>query len=151
VSGDFISPKFGPAKQWKQIHWRGSSLESPTVDSATVQVIGVDTAGHQTLLYTLDLGTQDHDISAINAQQYPYLQLKMITTDSIKATPYQLKYWRLNYTPVPEGALAPNIFLSGRDSLELGEKLEFGIAFKNVSRSAFDSMRINLSIIDKNN
>ncbi len=35
----------------------------------------------------------------------------MKTTDSINLTPYQLRYWRVNYDPVPEGALAPNIFL----------------------------------------
>ena len=151
VSGDFTSPRFGPAKQWKQIHWRGSSLENPTSDSATVQVIGLDTAGNKTVIYTLPLGTQDFDISGINAQKYPYVQLKMITSDSTKATPYQLNYWRLNYVPVPEGALAPNIFLSGKDSLELGEKMQFGIAFKNISRSDFDSMRITMTILDKNN
>ena len=80
-----MSPKFGPAKQWKQIHCRGSSLESPTVDSATVQVIGVDTAGNQTPLYNLNLGTQDYDISSVNAAQYPYIQLKLITTDTLPA------------------------------------------------------------------
>ena len=151
ITGDFISPKFGPAKQWKQVHWRGTSLESPSTDTVSVQVIGVDTLGNQTPLYTLNMGNQDFDISAINAVQYPYLQLKMTTTDSTHGTPYQIGYWRLNYVPVPEGALAPNIFLSMKDSLDIGDKLEFGIAFKNVSISAFDSMRINLSITDKNN
>jgi hypothetical protein len=33
----------------------------------------------------------------------------------------------------------------------LGEQLNFGIAFKNISRSAFDSLKISLKIIDKNN
>jgi len=60
--------------------------------------------------------------------------------------PISLRYWRLNYLPVPEGALAPNIFISTRDSLEFGEKLEFGIAFKNVSVSAFDSMAHYLTL-----
>ena len=64
---------------------------------------------------------------------------------------YQLNYWRLNYTPVPEGALAPNIYLTGKDSVELGEQLQFGIAFKNISLAAFDSLKISFKIIDKNN
>ncbi len=27
------SPLFGPAKQWNQVHWRGSSLETPSADT----------------------------------------------------------------------------------------------------------------------
>jgi len=150
-SGTISSPLFGPAKQWKQLHWRGTSAESPSTDSVGIQVIGVDTSGNETPIYNLTIGNQDYDISAISASQYPYLKLKMTNVDTVHATPFQLRYWRLNYLPVPEGALAPNIFLTGKDTLELGEKLEFGIAFKNVSMQAFDSMRITLNIVDKNN
>ena len=46
---------------------------------------------------------------------------------------------------------APNIFLSGKDSVELGEQIQFGIAFKNISLASFDSMKISFKIIDKNN
>jgi len=149
--GFLTSPRFGQAKKWKQLHWRGSSLETPSTDSVGMTVMGLDTAGNATTLYNLNLTNQDFDISSIDAVRYPYLQLKMKVLDTAHSTPYQLRYWRLNYIPVPEGALAANLFLSGKDSLELGEKLEFGIAFKNVSLSAFDSMKVNFTIIDKNN
>jgi hypothetical protein len=151
LSANMESPIFGPAKQWKQMHWRGSSLETPSTDSVGVQIIGVDTSGNQNVLYSLNSGTQDFDISSVNVQQYPYLKLKLFTTDSVHATPYQLKYWRLNYVPVPEGAVAPNIFFTGKDSVELGEQIQFGIAFKNISLSSFDSLKISFKIIDKNN
>ena len=42
-----------------------------------VQVIGIDTSGNQTVLYTLNSGTQDFDISSVNPQHYPYLTLKL--------------------------------------------------------------------------
>lgn len=151
LSASMTSPIFGPAKQWKQVHWRGTSLESPSTDSVGVQVIGVDTSGNQNVLYNLNSATQDFDISSVNVQQYPFIQLKLNCTDSVNATPYQLTYWRLNYLPVPEGALAPNIFLSGKDSVELGEQVQFGIAFKNVSLTSFDSLKVSFKIIDKNN
>jgi hypothetical protein len=151
LSANMESPEFGPAKQWKQVHWRGNSLESPSTDSIGIQVIGVDTSGNQNVLYTLNSGQQDFDISAVNVQQYPYLKLKLFNTDSTHATPFQLNYWRINYIPVPEGALAPNIFLTGKDTVDLGEQLQFGIAFKNVSLASFDSLKISFKIIDKNN
>ena len=47
LSANMESPVFGPAKQWKQVHWRGSSLETPSTDSIGVQVIGVDTTGNR--------------------------------------------------------------------------------------------------------
>jgi hypothetical protein len=151
VTAVLTSPIFGPAKKWNQVHWRGNSLETPSTDSIGVDVYGSDTSGNQTLLYSLNSGMQDFDISAVSPQLYPYLILKLHTTDSTKATPYQLKYWRINYEPVPEGALAPNIFLSSKDSVELGEKITFGIAFKNISLQKFDSLKISFNIIDKNN
>jgi len=149
--GYITSPQFGPARQWRELHWRGSSLESPTSDSVALQLIGIDTTGNATTLYNLGPANQDYNITNVSAAQYPYLQLKMALRDTLNGTPYQLKYWRLNYDPVPEGALAPNIYLVTRDTLKEGEPLTFGIAFKNVSPYAFDSMRIKLNVIDHNN
>jgi hypothetical protein len=98
------------------------------------------------------MNTQDFDISTlIDAKKYPYLQLKMAVQDTVKGTPYQLKYWRITDSPTPEGALAPNIFLNVKDTLQLGEPLDFKIAFKNISPTAFDSMVIRLNIVDHNN
>jgi hypothetical protein len=151
LSGAVTSPKFGPAKQWQQLHWAGKSLETPSTDTVSLQVIGVDTLGNQTSLYNLNTGNASYDISTVSAAQYPYIQLKMSATDSTHATPYQLKYWMLNYVPIPEGAIAPNLYFTCKDTLQIGEKLEFAVAFKNISISAFDSMRVNMTVVDKNN
>jgi hypothetical protein len=149
--GSVTSPAFGPAKKWNSVHWRGSDLSVPATAGATVQVIGIDTLGNATALYNLNKITQDLDISAVNALKYPLIKLQLTTIDSVHAKPYQLQYWRLNYVPVPEGAIAPNILLKAQDTLGLGEPLNFAIAFKNVSPYAFDSMRIQLTILDHNN
>jgi Peptidase family C25 len=150
--GTLTSPVFGPAKKWQQLHWRGSSLENPSTDSVRVQVIGVDTAGNVSApLFTFSRSNQDADISSINAAQYPYVQLKLIESDTLNATAYQLKYWRVNYQPVPEGALAPNVFSYAPDTLQLGAPFPFGIAFKNISPTAFDSIRVNMTITDNSN
>ncbi|MBS1564252.1 MAG: hypothetical protein JST39_07670, partial [Bacteroidetes bacterium] len=155
--GYITSPVFGPAKAWKQVHWRGHSLEPSSADDYSVQVIGITPAGVENVLYMLDKNTQDFDISSVIASQYPTIKLKMRNMDSVTATPYQLDYWRVNYDPVPEGALAPNIYYKSKspaqatDSLELGEMLTFGIAFKNISNLPFDSIKLKVNIIDRNN
>ena len=155
--GYISSPVFGPAKSWKKVHWRGSSAETPSADNPTVQVIGVAPGGVETVLYELDKNTQDFDISSVSAVQYPNMKLKMRNIDSVTITPYQLNYWRIDYESVPEGALIPNLYFKTKnpsqatDSLDLGEKLTFGIAFKNISNLPFDSLKIKMYVIDRNN
>jgi len=155
--GFITSPLFGPAKNWKQLHWRGNSLELNSSDNPTIQVIGVSGSGTESVLFNIDKTQQDLDISSVSPVQYPFIKLKMRNVDSVDLTPYQLRYWRLDYDPLPEGALIPNIYFKTKDptktvdSLDIGEKLEFGIAFKNISPTAFDSIRIKMYILDKNN
>ncbi|MEP7257458.1 MAG: C25 family cysteine peptidase, partial [Flavitalea sp.] len=52
--GTITSPIFGPSKQWKEVIWRGTSLESPQTDNPTVDVIGINAQNIETVLYTLD-------------------------------------------------------------------------------------------------
>lgn len=149
--GFMTSPLFGPAKQWQQVMWRGKSMESPTGDNPVVSVIGVDSNRNETVLYTLDKSTQTFDISSVSAAQYPYMRLKMRNIDSVNLTPYQLNYWQIHYVPVPEGSLAGNVFLQTKDTLETGEPVKFGIAFRNISRYPFDSLQVSASVLDRSN
>ncbi|MEJ7767945.1 MAG: C25 family cysteine peptidase, partial [Chitinophagaceae bacterium] len=149
--GFINSPLIGPAKIWKNFTWKGISDEPNSADNPTIDIIGSNAAGSQTNLYSINKDVKNLDISAVNASQYPYLQLKMRNVDSVTLTSYQLQYWRMNYDEIPEGALAPNLLFLTRDTLEIGEKLNFGIAFKNISLSAFDSLRIKFVILDKDN
>jgi hypothetical protein len=146
------SPAFGAAKQWKKLIWSGSTLDAGQGDMPTVDIIGINAAGNETtLMSNLNAGQQDVDISSINAAQYPYLKLRMRNLDSINLTAYQLRYWRLTYVPVPEGAIAPNVFFQYKDTLEAGEPLDFKLAFKNISDIGFDSLRVKMIVTDKNN
>lgn len=155
--GFITSPVFGPARKWRQLHWRGSSNEPASADNPTVNIIGVQASGAESLLYTVDKSQQDFDLSGVSAQQYPNIKLQMRNIDSVTLTPYQLNYWRVNYEPVPEGAVIPNIYFKTKDvtkvadTLDIGEKFNFGIAFKNISPYAFDSLSLRLYILDRNN
>ena len=150
--GYTTSPVFGPAKQWKQVKWRGSTVDATPGDMPTVDLIGINNAGDETtVMNNLDPGQQDVDISAISAIQYPYLKLRIRNIDSVHLTPYQLRYWRLTYVPVPEGAVAPNKFLQFKDTLEAGEPLDFKVAFKNISDGNFDSLKVRMIVTNSNN
>ncbi|MDB5191190.1 MAG: type sorting protein [Segetibacter sp.] len=145
VRGIITSPKFGKAKQWKQVLWRGFSNEANN-DDPLVEVIGIDNNSLETVLYTLNITQQDFDVSAVNALQYPSLRLRMINVDSTSATPYQLTSWSITYTPIPEGAIAPNYYFNIPDTAT--NILHTGVAFKNVSVVGFDSLTVKLTLFD---
>ncbi|MEO7922338.1 MAG: C25 family cysteine peptidase [Chitinophagaceae bacterium] len=151
--GYITSPMFGRSKGWKLLKWKGSNAPDVTPgDDPKIDIIGVDLAGNeQIVLSGINSSQPEYDISSISATAFPYIKLRMRNADSINYTPYQMKYWQVTYTPVPEGAIAPNIFVKIKDTLDVGEPLDFKVAFKNVSEVPFDSLKIKMVITDRNN
>lgn len=151
--GYITSPNFGPAKKWYTMLWDGYSQESNSGDKATVDLIGVNSAGQETTLRTVDPSQKSVDISDIDAASYPYIKFYMRNADSVNYTPYQLKYWRLLYDAVPEGALAANVYYkSTSDSITKGADYSMDIAFKNIGDVPFeDSLKVNYTLTDKSN
>ena len=149
-SGTITSPVFGPAKKWTALHWNGKSTDPGRGDTTVIEVYGVRSNGIQGLLATVTPAT-DTSLAFIDPQVYPYIQLKMHNIDSRYATPNQLNYWRINADYVPEGAVAPNIQFTMKDSVDQGDPISFTLAFKNISPVAFDSLSVRIIITDRNN
>lgn len=152
TTGNIISPVFGPASAWKELSWSGNMIGEEEEDEPLISVIGVKSNGSvDTLRNDIDLSRKAVDMSSVDASQYPFLQLMMRNRDTANHTPYQLKSWQLTYVPAPEGAIAPNIYFSIKDTVEIGEPLDVKIAFKNISEASFDSIKVKLIITDRNN
>ncbi len=139
----------GPAKAWTALHWSGKEIEPSVPDTVAVEVYGINTTGTKVKLATV--WSKDTTLAFIDAKIYPYLNLKMLNSDQTNATPNQLQYWRVNADYVPEGAIAPNIVFKMKDTVDVGQNIDFSIAFKNISQAAFDSLKIKFIITDKNN
>ncbi|RYF97315.1 MAG: hypothetical protein EOO00_00475, partial [Chitinophagaceae bacterium] len=150
-TGYFESELIGPAKKWDRLKWSGYSVEPVSTDHPQIKVLGVKVNGSVDTLITVNENDLNVALDGIDAAVYPNLRLRMQTTDSVNFTPYQLKYWMVTYDPVPEGAIATNLFVSMKDTLDVGEPLNLGIGFKNVSSAAFDSLKVKVSITGKNN
>lgn len=149
--GKITSPKFGPAKKWNALHWRGTSIDPGAGDTVKVKVYGVQNNGTTALLATV-MPALDTSLAFINAAVYPYVYLEQENADHKYFTPNQLRYWMLNADYVPEGAVAPNILFTMKDTVEQGEKINFSLVFKNISPVAFDSLlKVKLVITDRNN
>jgi len=152
--GSVTSPKFGPGKAWSKVTWQGTQVNSN--NTTVMNIIGVDQNNQESVLYTLGKDEHTKDISGVSAATYPYIKLQMRTEDSATVTPYQLKNWAVEYTPVPEGALAANIgsILPG-DTVNfphaantVDDMLTGYITFKNVSATAFTPVKVTLQLTD---
>ena len=147
-SGEMESPWMGPMKKWDNFYWDGSYSDGiSTTDSVSFQLIGKKYDGTEQV-FSNQFNSNSNSISFINAQEFPYLKMKMFTQDSINLTPIQLNYWRLTGTQVPEGGIAPNILFISSDTVQAGDSLFFAVAFKNASKFAFDSIALKLILIN---
>ncbi|TAD83266.1 MAG: T9SS C-terminal target domain-containing protein [Bacteroidetes bacterium] len=157
------SPAFGPASEWKELHWRGRLL-TPTGnfspgDSVSVTLIGIRSNGVEEPLKVFNRHQQDVDISDVDAKIFPNVRLQLTTNSPASGLPYQLDYWRLNFEPIPEGAVAPELYYDFtrdaitnviKDTLQaFTDSVFFGIAFKNISNKAFaDSLVAEIRVHD---
>lgn len=148
--GQLLSPVVGPARSWQEFVWEGTFDGSN--EMAQASIIGVTTGGRtDTLVRNIRAATRSTSLSGVDARTYPYLRMALRSTDSIRYTPYQLNFWRLAYTPVPEGAIAPNLRFQLPDTVTVGDELPVVVAFKNISTQPFDSLRVKLLVTDRNN
>lgn len=153
TSGSVSSPWFGPMKNWSAAYWDGKALENGnTNERFNFSVIGLNpvTQTQDTLISNVtQLGTID--ISSIQAVAYPYLRLSLTTTDTSRATPWNLRSWRVVGTPSPEGVIAPNLAWQFMDTVFQGQPHQSLVAFKNTSLYSFDSVLVKRWVIDRNN
>ncbi|MEO6404036.1 MAG: C25 family cysteine peptidase [Ferruginibacter sp.] len=151
TTGTIESVTYGPSLKWNAMHWRGSSNDPGPGDTVKVAVYGVQYNGNATLLATV-APSQDTSLAFVDARIYPYVRLKVISSDIQYITPNQLRYLRVNADYVPEGAVAPNLVFSMQDSVTQGDILNVKIAFKNISPTKFDSLlKAKIIVTDRNN
>jgi len=150
-NGRLLSTLIGPSRSWSSIHWTGVPLEANSADDIKYKVYGLQQNFSETLLYSSSSKTKDTSISFINARTYPFLRIEQENKDTVNHTPWQQRYLQVKYDPVPEGALTMASAVPLKDTLEVGEPMKFKMAFKNISPSAFDSVRLYMTSTDPAN
>jgi hypothetical protein len=142
TSGNFESTVIGPAFEWGSFHWDFEASENPSQDQQSVEIFGIS-GNVETLLFTVPASTLDTSLLSINATQYPFLKLKLLTSDLINRTPTQAKFWRVLYKKPPEAAINPlKHFSINKDTLMQGENWEMSVAVENVTDIDMDSLTV---------
>lgn len=146
--GSLTTPWFGPALRWDALQWATRPLE-PDAERVMIDVLGRDSSGREEMLARVTGG--DTSLASVDAARYPYIRLRMSAVDSIRFTPAQPLYWRLLAEPRQEGALEPSLRLSAPDTVEQGQPYPFAVAFRNIGGRRFDSLRVRLTVTDRDN
>ncbi len=146
--GEMSTDKIGPAKTWTSFFRKGTTQDPLLKDTVGITLYGIDNLGAETNLATF---YGDTSLSFVDATQYPYIRLRMKNADNTYATPEQIKYWRVHFSPVPEMALAPNRHFVFKDTMGQGETKMVEIALENLTDIDMDSVLINYSLLDSKN
>ena len=151
--GSITSVPIGPVAAWSSMHWSYNPQETNSADSTSIQLIGIDVNGNESVLYENHANQQfDFPINFVSATQYPYLKMRMTTKDTLHRTPAQLNYWRINSQPIPELALDANAaFNFHADTIVGGEKVTLKMALRNISNIKMDTTYLKYTVVKSNN
>lgn len=145
--GRVLSPLIGPALGWNTVDYNWTSLEEPTTDEVEYNLYGYSPERGRVKLFE-DI-PQEADISFINSDEYPFLQLEFDAKDLKNSTAPQLDYWRVIYEEVPEGAMNPKLhFSKTNDTIPYGSKFKGEIAFENITDIDMDSILVKFTVKD---
>ncbi len=137
TSGTLTSQLIGPAAEWQTAR---VFVKSNPEDYYGWDIIAQTLTGEDSVVAT-KLRSQVLDISGLNAKRFPYVYLRVTLTDSISATPPQLKKWEVYFRSVPELIINQN--LAGINFNNINDKPEgtvfsFKTGFQNITARGFD-------------
>jgi hypothetical protein len=146
-NGTITTPTIGNAKEWTELIWQASEIDS--MDQLSVNIYGVRPDSSATLLVS-DLTEFRAPLDGIDAQEYPMLRLEFNAEDEAERTMPQLDYWRIHYEGLPDATLAPNLHLRfQQDTIQQGEELQFEVAIANTSAYDLDSLLVQFALINE--
>lgn len=151
--GSLTSELIGPATEWNTAYfdWRPMEGTSGSADDIKFSIYGVDSSKN-TFLLMQNISPSTVDISSINANMYPYLQLKADFKDLTDRTAPQIRHWLVTFEERPEGTInTAQQFTFHKDTLQEGDSFRINIGFQNISLKDMDSVLYNFQIVDLSN
>lgn len=143
--GAVTSSSIGPVQQWGSLTTKVAGATA--ADSISFDVVGISLTGEETVLKSLTAGT--HDVSDIDAVNYPSLRLVYHFIDSIDLTPVQLRKWLVTFTPVAEG-MVTYAGTVGTEVYQEGDIWSGAYGFVNLSNRLFsDSLMVRADVFSR--
>ncbi len=144
--GSITSTLIGPAQKWHSLSYNYPSTEGVMSDSVELQILSEN---NQVLHQLTAYSAIDTDISGIvNADQHPYIKLRVNLKDDQFNYPAQNDSWHVLFDAAPEAAIDfSGGFYLEKDTLNQGDSLRFAVLIQNIAEVDFDSLRVSYKIV----
>lgn len=133
TSGE-MATRVGPATEWESFSFKAILSELPQTDEVAFDIYGVTLDGQRDLHFSNITATTD--LSTVDPDVYPYLDVVYKPADEVNLTPPQLDHWIVHYAPAAEGV----VFFAGNPDpqvLQEGEAWTGTYGFVNISSMDF--------------
>lgn len=143
-TGYYLSEKIGPSTKWQEVAF---NLKKEDTDVLDFSVIGIKADGTEVPTALSQLTTANFSLSSISAQEYPFIKIKVNTSDPTKKTLAQLKSWTVLYDGLPDISFDPNIAKNFHGAkLDEGDSLKIQIGLANLEPILSDSVKVSYKI-----
>ncbi len=147
-TGNFTTAAIGPANAWQSLAFLMNNTDVIPSGRYWFDVIGISKNGQETNLAS-NVNTSNYNLSNIDANQYPYLKIRVNYVDSTFRTPHQFGFLQVNYSVASEAMLDPSLQYSFyNDNLAQGDSINIKILARNLSKTPYDSSLVDFSIAD---
>ncbi len=144
--GDISSTRVGPALKWGSLDWDWNSPDIVNQEDVRVNLLGIRNNGSDSLL-KMNLEKGNTDISGIDAEEFPFLQLRANKSDTIYHTAPQLDNWHLYYEPATDAVLdLVTRYEFQSDTVFEGQDVFIHMAARNIGSRDMDSVRVALAV-----
>lgn len=143
-TGYYLSEKIGPSTKWQEVAF---ILKKEDTDVLDFSVIGVKADGTEAPTALTQLNTANFSLSSISAQEYPFIKIKVNTSDPTKKTLAQLKSWTVLYDGLPDISFDPNFAKNFHGAkLDEGDSLKIQMGLANLDPILSDSIKVSYKI-----
>jgi hypothetical protein len=138
--GTMVSQTIGPAKKWTNLSFDLSEITPE--DEWQIALWGRRQDGSRALLLP-EITTNEIDLSFIDANEFPYLDLDYFSADSVLRSAVQLDYWQIKFDGLPDLALNPSNQLQwSGDTIHQGQTISIDLSIENLQAAPADSVHM---------
>ena len=144
--GSITSPLIKASGRYLRLMWDEEKEEG---DQSMLYVLGVTAGGLRDTVKNVS-GDYDVNLTNINPEKYPHIQLVYATSDEAQKTPSQLSYWRVISSTLPDAAIfSRHGEFEFVDSVFAGQDLTLQFDLTNWAEVDMEPVTIKYTLIDE--
>lgn len=154
--GSWTSEKAGPALDWNYVDVQLTPTNLSTEDSVRFELFGIRNDGVGAILHEVNLLVPDEtslrfDLTDVNANLYPRMEVRLKFFDDLERTSPTVKQVYFDYTRPGDVAVSPAIAYELTDSLQQGQDFALELGYENLSPTPMDSLLVELRLQTSDN